>query len=307
MKFLNIKKLFLTAFNFAILIFSFNSFADMNCSYSGGAITNTPSSTVNSMDCVTKPDIERVVFYKAYLCTSKPGDPTTSVAIDLSSCGDPVFQSTSGAEVDIQTGLTSLLTNGEFKKPASGIYRYVYIEISPTMKVQATKTFSSTRKNTNGSSAGVVCWTITSSNYSGRTTDNNSTKCGAAADGSLGLSTDIVNTLDGSDPANRIIYSKDFTTSQGKTLSTFLLNSSNKIASGSSATDNGGTGSLGTISKIVGYAPQDVVISDSTSQIIVNYNNYQGTSVGQYWNGSNSDIRVNNFSSGPFDIYITAQ
>jgi hypothetical protein len=311
MKLLNFKKIILTFSALIVLIFSFNSYAT-DCEYSGSAISDgtnkdgykqKPTSTNRSTDCFTTPDLQRVIIYKVYLCTDKPGDPTSSSPINLSSCGDPVFESANGAEVDIEKGSVRLLTNGEFKKPANGKYRYVYLEISPTMKVKVTKTFQSIRKGSDGSS-GLVCWSINSSNYDARSRDNNSTKCGAAADGSLGLSTNITNTLDGIDPANRIIYQKNFITSQKTTLSAFILNSSNQIASGAS---DSGYGDPGTIAKIVGYAPQDVEINDSTSQIIVNYNNYEGTNISQYWNGTDADIRVNNFSGGPFDLFITAQ
>jgi hypothetical protein len=293
---MKIFKLILILLSFLIASFSLNvSAAPKNisdCVSSNGAITNVTG-------CNTKPDVQKVTFYKAYLCASKPGDPTASTPIDLSSC-HYVFESVGGSEIEIKQGVTSPLTSGVFNKPPNGTYRYVYIEISPTMQIAAIKKFSSTRWNTNATSSGLYCWTIDSTNYSIRPLSANSTRCGPSIPASNeGYNIDIINSLDGSDNSNPFIYQKDFTTSLDKTLSAFLLQSNNKLASGAAANK------LGTISKVVGYLPQDIVIDESSSQIIVNYNNYQGTSIS--FNNDGTKDRVDSFSGGPFDIYITVQ
>ena len=286
------KKIIFILLSVLSLTLSFNVLAVDTCTKLNGVITNTT-------ECSTKPDTQIVTFYKAYLCKEKPEDPTTSTPINLSSCGQPVFQSSGGAEVQIQQGVINKLTNGDFIKPPNGSYRYIYVEISTTMSVATVQTFSTTRYNTDKSSSGSKCWTLNAINYSARASTTKSTECGTTAPQSIGYNIFYINTLDGSDNTNKFIYRKNFTTSQNKILSAFMLQSDNKLASGAS------NDQLGTVSKLVGYIPQDIEINDSISELIVNYNNYQGTSVALYNDGSR-DV-VDSFSGGSFDLYITAQ
>jgi len=288
MKIFNIKKIILFIAIQLAIFFPLASSAVTSCTLSSGAITDTSA-------CSTVPAIQQVTFYKASLCNAAPGTPTSATPIDLSSC-TTVFESPTGATVNIEQGSVSLLTNGTFTKPPAGTYNYVYIEISPIMNVQISKTFTHTIYDTNNNTNGNTCWSLTSTSWSARSTTPLSTKCGSGADGTLGLTTNKVNSLAG--PG--ITYSQAFTTSQGKTLQAYMLTSSNKLAS-TAATD-----SFGDVSKLVGYIPQTVTISDSTSELLVNYNNYQGASLDLYTGGGGHYI-LERYSSGPFDIYVTAQ
>jgi len=167
------------------------------------------------------------------------------------------------------------------------------------MSVSTVQSFSTTRYNTNKTSSGSKCWTLDANNFSVRSSTANATQCGSTAPQAIGYSVNYVNSLDGTDNTNRFVYKKDFTTSQGKTLSAFLLQSDNKLASGANFDQ------FGSISKIGGYMPQNIEINDAVSEMIVNYNNYQGTSVAQYQDASLNV--VDNFSGGPFDLYITVR
>lgn len=274
MKIINIAKLILF-----VLTFTMSLLAHAISPCTGSPISSTS-------ECSSSPDIQQVTFYKAAVCTSAPSIPTTTTPIGLSSC-TTVFQSTTGGTVSIQKGVITTLSSGEFTLPPPGSYSYVYLEISPTMNIQATKTFSRTMTSRGNSTTGLVCWSITSSRY-GLDSLSTGSSCGAAADGTLGFNTMQINTLDGT--GGLIVTSQTFPTSTGATLQAYLLTSDGKIATASS-------GSLGTVSKIGGFLPQNITITNNTSQMIINYNNTAGTAL-----TINSDT-LGQFSAGPFDIF----
>jgi hypothetical protein len=274
--------------NIRNLILFFLTFVASSLAHAIGSCSTSP--ITDTSECFAQPDIQQVTFYKAAVCTAQPGTPNLSTPIDLSSC-TTVYQSSAGGTVAIQQGATTVLSNGDFTLPPPKTYSYIYVEISPTMNIQATKRFSRTITSRGDSSAGPVCWSITDTRF-GLDTSNTGSSCGAAANGTLGFNTMKINTLDGT--GGLIVTSKTFPTSKGATLQAYLLTSDGKIATASS-------GSLGTVSKIGAYIPQSLTVTSNTAELVINYNNLQGTSVTVNAN------TMGQYSGGPFDMFVEAQ
>jgi hypothetical protein len=285
MKIITFKKLILTCILSFSVIAPSTAFAADPCPTNGaGEITVS-----GDQECSTSPDIQEVTFYLGALCKSKPVTPTTSTAIDLSSCST-FFKNDAGATVNIQPGITSVLT-GTFTKPTQGIYSYVYMEVDPAQSVTATKTFSQSLGSDGGS--GPVCWSGAGTIFSWSSGTPNLGDCGTAAAASPQKTTIIVNAFNGAGVA-----SASFPISSGMTLNAFLLTSAKRLGTGT-------IGSMGDVERLGGYFQKDYVVGSELTSIIVNYNNQQGTSLTtDFFSGT---VMMENFGAGPFDFSLTLQ
>lgn len=268
-----------------------SSFAFTTCATNGSSSSSRISET---SDCYTQPDTQQITFYKIALCKSQPTAPTTTVAVDTSSCST-VFQNTSGSTVNIQKGTTVNLT-GTFTRPPNGNYSYVYVEISPTMKTKKTAYFVGNRTGTDGG-VGTKCWSLAGSTY-GYSSGGNPvvTSCGedGATTTGLDLTTIYNNSLNG---ASGYVNTMAFPTTYGGNLTAYLVDSSNKLVATTAAN------SMGTISKIIGVLPETVNLThqELVSLIEMKYANSTGTSVSM--GGGTMAV----FSGGPFDIYFAVK
>lgn len=267
-----------------------SSNAFTTCATTGSSTTNRISET---SDCYTQPDVQQITFYKIAFCKSQPTAPTTSTAVDTSSCST-VFQNTGGSTINIQKGSTVNLT-GSFTRPPNGTYSYVYVEISPTMKTKKTAYFVGNRTGTDGG-VGTKCWSLLGNTYGYNTVNPVVTSC--AADGAtttgLDLTTIYNNTLNG---ASGYVNTATFPTTYGGNLTAYLVDSANKLVA-TTARD-----SMGTISKIIGVLPETINLThqERVSLIEMKYANATGTSV------SMGGGTVAQFSGGPFDIYFAVK
>uniref|UniRef100_UPI00260ABAF5 hypothetical protein n=1 Tax=Ramlibacter sp. TaxID=1917967 RepID=UPI00260ABAF5 len=108
-----------------------------DCTVTGSGITVTAGT-----DCNIQPDVQTVTVYKMALCTAKPSAPTAAAATSLSACST-IFESTSatGSPVNIVLNTLASLPDGTVTKPANGTYYYLYVEVDPEVKIQATVQF----------------------------------------------------------------------------------------------------------------------------------------------------------------------
>ncbi len=288
MKNITFKKLILTCILFYSVIAPSTSFAADPCS------TNDVGEIIVSGDqeCSTSPDVQEVTFYLGALCKSKPVDPTTSTAIDLSSCST-FFKNDAGATVNIQLGATSTLT-GEFTKPTQGTYSYVYMEVDPVQSVTVTKTFAQPLEAYSSGKIGRVCWSGATSIFSWSAGASSVGDCGTAATASPQTTTILVNAFDGTG-----IASASFPISSGMTLNAFLLTSAKRLGTGT-------IDSMGDVERLGGYFQKDYAVKRELTSIIVNYNNQQGTSIITD-DGGGGKTMMENFGAGPFDFSLTLQ
>ena len=256
---------------------------------------NVSGEITDTQECFAKPDHLEVKFYRGYLCKDKPAAPDPSTPINLSSC-ELFFENTQGVTVDVHQNLNSpSLSNypNDVPLPTRGIYQYVYMEIDPSVRVQAQVNFSR-NMTASDSTIGNWCWTKNGERFGVSSSVPPLAQCALSKNNSLSTyTTSKTNSLDGR--LNTIINDLSFLTSKGDRLQAYLLTSDNKLATAASD-------SLGNIAKIGGYLPQTIQITDTTLGLIINYNVQQGTSV-----AIPSANTLNHFSPGPFDIFITPQ
>ena len=247
-------------------------------------------------ECYAKPDYLEVTFYRGYLCKTEPTAPDVSTPINLSSC-ELFFENTQGVTVNIKQNNQTTLTNypKEISMPANGRYQYAYLEIDPTEKTQAQVSFNRDMTASDGS-IGKWCWTLTGQRFGVNNTVNPFASCADQKNNSLSTATTTINnSLDGR--LNTIVQTRSFLSSKNDVVNAFLLTSDNKLA-------NAAADSLGNIAKIGGYLPQAIEITDTTKSLVINYNAQQGASIAI---PSGSPNRLNHFSAGPFDVYITTE
>lgn len=289
------KKSFFKIITLAVLFLSSNAYGQY-CSSTGSSSSSPITETAT---CFTQPDIQQVVFYKIALCPTAPSAPTSTQPINLSSCST-IFSSSGGSTLNIQKNVTLDLV-GSVSKPRDGTYNYLYIEIDPTMKVQKTAYFNTSRNNTNASSSGTKCWSLRVNTYANSGGVNPvATTCGAngATETGLGPTSIINNSLDGS---LGYVSSRTFSalSPAPSSITAYLVDNSDKLVSTSPGVNN-----LGTISKIAAVTQISNPITISKDQsllfqgINLGFNNSYGTAV------SMGGGAVAVFSGGPLSAYI---
>ncbi len=268
--------------------------------YCASTGSSSSSPITETSTCFTQPDTQQVVFYTIALCPSAPTAPTSSSPINLSSCST-IFSSAGGSTLNIQKNVTLNLV-GSVSKPRDGTYNYLYLEIDPIMKVQKTAYFNSSRNNTNASSSGTKCWSLSVDTYANSGGANPvATTCGAngATETGLGLTSIINNSLDG---ASGYVSSRTFSalSPAPSSITAYLVDTSGKLAS------SPGINNLGTISKIAAVTQLSNAITVSKDQsllfqgINLGFNNSYGTAV------SMGGGAVAVFSGGPLSAYLVS-
>ena len=279
-----------------LLVLSNLAWADVLCTLNGnGEITDTS-------ECKTQPDEQYITIYKVAVCKTQPVAPTSTSAYDASEC-KVVFQSINGTEFLIKKNTPSVPTDGEFHAPPPGNYTYGFVEISPTMKAKKVAKFSRAMYATNGTS-GVFCWSKVGTMYSVSTSTSGPVDCGASmpSASSVGITSQFVSSLNGSDINNPFISTLSFPSSQGGNITAHLIDSTGKIGVG--AMLQNGDGDPGTVRRIIGYLPINLKVTGKTSGLSISFNNSMGTNVGiNDWSGGGLPrYGVFSFSGGPFDF-----
>ena len=281
-----------------------------DCTVTGSGITVTAGT-----DCNIQPDVQTVTVYKMALCTAKPSAPTAAAATSLSACST-IFESTSatGSPVNIVLNTLASLPNGTVTKPANGTYNYLYVEVDPEVKIQASVQFSSAMGDANGVTTGAYCWSKAETTYN---FSNNfsgpfpaATECGASAPSgtSVGATSSLYNSLmDDSGIGSGTGFTNSFvnlpTTAGGaSTLDAYVLDTNGKLLTTQTVNSIGGA------KRVVGIMTLPsggVTVTDATSSIVLGYNNSKGAQISTQ--SGVTPTRVTKFGNGPFDMTVTAQ
>jgi hypothetical protein len=240
-----------------------------SCTVSGGVIADS-----NTAICLVEPDKYKITIYEMGLCKSAPGEPTTSAAVDLSSC-TAIFKSAQGQEISVVTGAATSLPTSMITPPPVGSYTHGYVFNSPTFKVSGVFTFESARTPKyagSGTGVGTKCWTKTGTIFSYASPRQDMPfDCGTTAPATVGEITASVNSFVGTSAVSDYV-SND---SVGATKA-FLVTNDNKLAA--SAADTLGSGSTA-VSKLFGTVPLPVNVSGGSQTIDIGFGKTQGAAV----------------------------
>jgi hypothetical protein len=260
---------------------------DTPCTTVNGEITNNPPS--GTEDCATQPTIQRVIFLKAALCkASSIAFPTTSTPIDTSSC-TTIWEDPAGESIDIQLGSDISLSGSDgITIPDPDTYPIVYLEMKPYFGISASKKFAQAMGDTSGnnnSQGGQFCRSLPISVYSFSNTTPASTLC-TIAEGSPGITTYYFNALSDDGTSGIGTYTDD-------NLQAALITSARTLISPPSAS------AIGNEEKLVAWFTQNTVVNSNTSGFSIGFGNSRGASI------ELTNLRVESFTAGPFDITLT--
>lgn len=229
--------------------------------------------------CFIEPSYYGVTVYEMGLCTSAPTAPTTTSVLDTSNCVT-VFQSTTGALIEVQDGVTSSLP-GPATRPPNGTYTHAYMRLNNTFLIEGTADF--------GAGHATITNRYCVSNT--HTTDNESTPqgtCSATSGATPGRTTTELTDFDGASSTGLNSYT------QGN-LTAYILDSNNFLAESGTETSQAGAEAL---TGVMTFATP-VTLTDSTTSMNANMRVSQGMTV--VVQGANNV----GFDSGPFVLELT--
>jgi hypothetical protein len=167
------------------------------CTVTSGVVTNANDST-----CYTQPDYYSIKLLKLYLCTSKPGEPTTSSAADLSACHILAEGGSSGITVTLEdTSSSTILSGGTFTRVPDGIYTYAYIRLDNVISLKMDKEFENSSVGATGG-VGKYCATVTGNGDEKVREISGSSVCSSSDDLTAGIWTSTFNAFNMSGSAN---------------------------------------------------------------------------------------------------------
>lgn len=261
---------------------------DTPCTIVNGEITDNPS-LGNTADCATQPTIQRVIFSKVALCkASSISFPTPSTPIDTSSC-TTVWEDPAGESIDIQLGSDISISGSDgITIPDPGVYPIVYLEMKPYFGISASKKFAQAMGDTSGhspSTGGKFCRSLELTVFSFSSTTPASTLC-TITEGSPGITTYYFNALSDNGLSGKGTVTED-------NLQAALITSARTLISAPSASVRGDE------EKLVAWFTQNTVVNSDTSGFSVGFGNARGASI------ELTNLRVESFTAGPFDITLT--
>jgi hypothetical protein len=321
-------KLFLTAILGAIALQTTG-----NPSGTAADQTDTPFSATNTkctisadivdapaagQDCSLSPDTQTLTLYKFALCKSKPAAPTTDTVVDLTDCssiydGEGQLVTISSADRAQSTPLSGAT------KPDDGDYRYLYVELSPTLSIQTKVTFSTVVGDSNDISFGSVCWTIPNQGgtlFNWSTNAQGSmplvTQCGNAPGDAPGVTSITYNSFNGNSFINAVTnlpISGGWPVANGgaghlNSLDAYLLGADSKLAN----PDTPAVNQFNNVARLAGVMtlPVPVTITSATTNVALRYNNSLGSHIATQTPFSSARVPVSKFGLGPFDMTVTA-
>ena len=228
--------------------------------------------------CFTQPTYYGITVYEMGVCTSNPTAPTTTAKFDSSSC-EAVFTSTTGSLVEVKNGVTSALS-GTITRPPNGTYTYGYMRLNNTFHVRGSVDF------------GAAHATITNRycTSSTATTDNETESlgtCSATSGATAGLVSTELTDFSGGNHSNLTSFTIN-------SLTAYLLDSNQFLASSTETTQAGAEGLLG-----IQQFSSPVTFSDETLNMNAALKVTQGMTVSV--NGANAV----DFDSGPFVVVLS--
>lgn len=255
----------------------------------------------NDFTCWGQPSTQQVIFYKVAACKSALAQPTLATPLDLTSC-TTVFESTTGATVDVSVGITNPLV-GTFTFPPVGTYTFLYLELDPTFTYNQQATFNSNNAGlavnitpNNGAggagNAGSTCW---SNGTAVRTfqTNRGNVSCGTLAQAAPVATSVVMNSF----VEDQSILSFDNETfTNGKFLSAAFIKANKTLAI---ATAQGVP--LANGSRIAAWGNFPINVTANMNQnYVLSFTNTLGISA-----LFTSLTEMNGLSVGAFDIDIT--
>jgi len=243
-------------------------------------VNNDVSVLANGDHCYITPEYYGITIYEMGLCTTAPTAPTTTATADTSAC-ELVFQSSTGALVEVQNGLTSEPA-GTFTRPANGTYTHGYMRLNNTFIIKGRADFGAAHATVTNRYC--VSPTATTDNETGA----NGT-CAAVAGATAGtVNTELTDFSGGS--------SLNTTTATVGTLTAYLLDATQNLATAAETTQAGADGILG-----VQQFGSAITITDETTTMDAAIRVSQGMTV------SVNGVNTVSFDSGPFVLVLSVQ
>lgn len=234
--------------------------------------------------CFTQPTYYGITVYEMGLCSSAPTAPTTTSTMGTANC-EVVFQSSAGALVEVQNGVTSSLA-GTITRPSNGTYTHGYMRLNNTFLIKGSVDFGASH----AAITNRYCTTATA------TTDNEGSdntvvtgSCSATAGATPGLVTTELTDFDGASSGNVTTYTID-------NLTAHILDANQFLASATETTQAGAEGLAG----VVQFA-SPVTFTDDTTTMNAALRVSKGMTV--VVKGANNV----GFDSGPFVLDLTVQ
>jgi hypothetical protein len=194
------------------------------CTITSGVITNA-----NDSACYTQPDYYSIKLLKVYLCTSEPGEPTTSSAADLSACHILAEGGSSGITVTLEdTSSSTILSGGTFTRVPDGVYTHAYIRLDNVISLKMDKEFENSSVGATGGT-GKYCATVAGSGDEKQ--NGGSTVCSSNDNLTAGIWTSTFTAfamIDGSTPGSTKVSLTDFFPGKDITMDIFLVGSGGK-------------------------------------------------------------------------------
>jgi hypothetical protein len=263
---------------------------DPVCSHNAqGEITDT-------VECKTQPDEHHVYFYKVAVCSDSPIAPSDQ-PYNIDNC-KIIFQSSNpnGSEILVQKNIDNIPADGSIFSPPSGTYKFGVIEIAPVIKIKKTATFSrsmSAPKNATEITSGTTCWSNEKEEYNDGPPIYGLISCSNDSSSASPKLTSIrMNKLFNHNYP--VYFLTDIPSSAGNSIGAYLIDNSGKLGTST-------TGNMGSITRILGITPINLVVTDKTSQINILFNNSMGTTLSINSDGTHRD-NIFDFNSGPFDF-----
>lgn len=242
--------------------------------------TNGDVSVLGNGDyCFTQPSYYGITVYEMGLCTAAPTAPTTTAAADTTAC-EVVFRSTAGSLVEVQNGTTSEPA-GTFYRPAAGTYTHAFMRLNNTFLIKGSIDFGAAHA-VMAANRYCVSNTVTTDNETGA-----AGTCAAAAGTPGTVSTELTD-FSGGDSSNVTSYAVG-------SLTAYLLDGNQHLASAAETTQAGASGILG-----VQTFPSAIVVTDQTTTMDAAITVSQGMTV---------SLTAGNaqFDSGPFVLVLSVQ
>jgi len=279
----------------SLILISQNSFAI--CNKVGTVFTSA------QQECQDQPLVQNVKFYKAALCSSRPGAPTLATPIDLSSC-KTIWSNPAGEILNVQKGVATGFTSGTFAEQSTlvGTYTFFYMELDPTFTYKWAGRFNAamTPDGVGARGGSAFCFT---NGVSARTWNNGAgsrpgltcTALDLAAATASAVLTDVSFNAFSEDATDTIIID-DVPTPSGKVFSAAILNPTNTM---SLAVQN--TAPIAG-SRIGAWGAQNVQVKVD-SDFELQFSNTEGITL-QLVNANGVILGI---SGGAFDFALTAK
>ena len=283
--------------------------SDPQCTGNGGTL-----SMFGTTDCEFMPDLQKAIFYRLDLCTSKPNGPTNSSITDRSKCSI-FFKNDNGRETTITKNTTTQIgTSVDYSALPFSNYNYGIVEMDALFKYKTSVSFTGNVSEAHGSNSSTTCVTKTSSLGTLYSFDSRATsyaKGNVDCSGTLNSQEISVGVNSLTKNLGDCFHAITYQGSNGN-IDAYLIESdgtlhdgvgavvADKIKSGSSGctmTNNHG------VERIIGIIPLNLKINSETIGIQIRYNNTRGITLDALTIGGMNN-KIYKFKDAFFDFNL---